>query len=63
MLKEYPSGYERLFKDVKGEENNVREYKIGNTVYRIKAVFEGSRNIDDVLLRLAVRNADIDRNI
>ena len=64
MPKEYPSDYdERLFKDGKGEENNIREYKIGNTVYRVKGVFEGSRSIDDVLLRLAIRNADRDRNI
>ncbi len=63
MPKEYPSAYERLFKDGKGEENNVKEYKIGNTVYRVKCVFEGSRSIDDLLLRLAVRNVDRDRNI
>lgn len=63
MPMEYPSVYERLFKDGKGEENNVKEYKIGNTVYRVKSVFEGSRNIDNVLLRLAIRNADRDKNI
>ncbi len=63
MPREYPSVYERLFKDGKGEENNVKEYKIGNTVYRVKSVFEGSRNIDNVLLRLAIRNADRDKNI
>ncbi|HCD82032.1 MAG TPA: hypothetical protein DEQ65_06735 [Ruminococcaceae bacterium] len=60
---EYPSVYERLFKDGRGEENNVKEYKIGNMVYRVKSVFEGSRNIDNVLLRLAIRNADRDKNI
>lgn len=63
MPREYPSVYERLFKDGKGEENNIKEYKIGNTVYRVKSVFEGSRNIDNVLLRLAIRNADRDKNI
>lgn len=63
MPREYPSVYERLFKDGRGEENNVKEYKIGNTVYRVKSVFEGSRNIDNVLLRLAIRNADRDKNI
>lgn len=63
MPMEYPSVYERLFKDGRGEENNVKEYKIGNTVYRVKSVFEGSRNIDNVLLRLAIRNADRDKNI
>lgn len=63
MPREYPSVYERLFKDGKGEENNIKKYKIGNTVYRVKSVFEGSRNIDNVLLRLAIRNADRDKNI
>ena len=63
MQMEYPSVYERLFKDGRGEENNVKEYKIGNMVYRVKSVFEGSRNIDNVLLRLAIRNADRDKNI
>lgn len=63
MPREYPSVYERLFKDGRGEENDVKEYKIGNTVYRVKSVFEGSRNIDNVLLRLAIRNADRDKNI
>ncbi len=63
MPMEYPSVYERLFKDGRGEENNVKEYKIGNMVYRVKSVFEGSRNIDNVLLRLAIRNADRDKNI
>ena len=63
MPMEYPSVYERLFKDGRGEENNVKEYKIGNMVYRVKSVFEGSRNIDNVLLRLAIRNADRDKII
>ena len=63
MPMEYPSVYELLFKDGRGEENNVKEYKIGNMVYRVKSVFEGSRNIDNVLLRLAIRNADRDKNI
>lgn len=63
MPMEYPSVYERLFKGGRGEENNVKEYKIGNMVYRVKSVFEGSRNIDNVLLRLAIRNADRDKNI
>ena len=63
MPMEYPSVYERLFKDGRGEENNVKEYKIGNMVYRVKSVFEGSRNIDNVLLRLAIRNVDRDKNI
>lgn len=63
MPMEYPSVYERLFKDGRGEENNVKEYKIGNMVYQVKSVFEGSRNIDNVLLRLAIRNADRDKNI
>ena len=63
MPMEYPSVYERLFKDGRGEENNVKEYKTGNMVYRVKSVFEGSRNVDNVLLRLAIRNADRDKNI
>ncbi len=63
MPTEYPSYDERLFKYGKGEENNVKEYKIGNTVYCVKSVFEGKQSIDDTLLRLALRNADRDRNI
>ena len=32
MPMEYPSVYERLFKDGRGEENNVKEYKIDTFV-------------------------------
>ena len=43
-------------KSVCTEKNSVSERKINGTVYRIKSVFEGDKNIDDVLLRIAMRN-------
>lgn len=36
---------------------NLREKVIGKTVYRIKSVFEGKKDIDRTLERLAVKNA------
>lgn len=62
MPTEFPSCNERLFKYGKGEnEENIRVIKKGNTVYRIQCVFEGSKDIDEVLIRLAFKNADRDK--
>lgn len=36
---------------------NLREKAIGKTVYRIRSVFEGKKDIDETLERLAVKNA------
>ena len=43
-----------------GEEltRNLREKVIGKTVYRVKSVFEGKKDIDKTLERLAVKNID-----
>ena len=40
----------------------LRELKIGKMLYRITSVFEGKKDIDKVIERLAVKNAmdDID---
>lgn len=43
-----------------GEEltRNLREKVIGKTVYRIRSVFEGKKDIDKTLERLAVKNIE-----
>jgi len=34
------------------------EVKIGNTVYRLTSRFEGKKNLDETLKRLAIRRTD-----
>ena len=37
---------------------NLREKVIGKTVYRVRSLFEGKKDIDKTLERLAVKNAE-----